>query len=164
MRGGRSSYGGVRKPRLRPYRPGRGAPVGTAYTSARMFHFDPQVMGIGKYMGAVTVDLVVQDTAIDIQSRAPVSSQEHGPGTPRPWPHMIETIDPSLVVAGRTIYGQPTSQDDDTYGEVLVGFPIVFLEFGTTKMRARPLVGPAWDRTQKRLPSYMEAAARSTFP
>jgi len=136
-------------PRLRPYRYGQRT-TGTRLTAARIgatVQWNRGVMELGGWLAAALVQTLLQTAAENIVEAAPV-----GPDPPDhpAWSghvHMRDSVNISMNIKGKgDVIDHPSATSrSHAYGEVFVGFPWRFLEYGTVKMPARPFVEPAYE-------------------
>lgn len=150
--------GGGKPPRLRRYQYGA-VTAGAKLTAARIgatINWDRGTEEIGGWLAAAVVDTLIQAVEENIYSTAP-----YGPDPPThpAWsghPHMLDSINSTLRVDGRDVRGHPDAASrSHAYGEVFVGFPWRFLEYGTVKMPARPFVEPAYEAAMQKVQSVI---------
>jgi HK97 gp10 family phage protein len=149
----RADVGGTTLPKLRRYRYGQRT-TGTKLTAARIgasIVWKDGINQLGGWLSGALVDTLIQEVEETIRRTAPV-----GPDPPDhpAWSghvHMKDSINSTLRVNGRNVRGRPDAASASyAYGEVFVGFPWRFLEYGTVKMSARPFVEPAYEATMAR--------------
>jgi hypothetical protein len=156
----RDRYGRFRRPNLPPYRRGGQILTGRARgVRGVSFEWQPGVHQLGDWISAAVTDEIIQRLVERLKAVAPRSSVSHGAGTPRPWPHMQDSIHGSLEVTGSTVYGENLSGGAvRVEGEVFIGFPVGLIEYGTVKMPAQPFVGPTYDAVDREVPSIVDTA------
>ena len=141
-------------PRFRAYRYGTVTPTSrlTAVRIGGTIQWQRGMLDLGAWISAAVVDTLIQTTEITIRETAPYGP--HPPSHPA-WSgheHMRDSINSTLRVGGKNVRGAPDAPSRSyAYGEVFVGFPWRFLEYGTIKMAPRPFVEPAYEAAMSQL-------------
>jgi len=136
-------------PKVRRYRYGQ-VTTGPKLIAARIgatVKWQRGTMELGGWLSAALVSTLLEEIASAILDTAPVGPD---PPTHPAWSghvHMRDSINTTMHVKGKgDINGTPDATSrSHAYGEIFVGFPWRFLEYGTVKMSARPFVEPAYE-------------------